>query len=79
MGLGIFHGCGAWVTALARQPVAARSSSAEESTVQAKPPFRADQVGSLLRPESLAQLRARFKRGEVDAAHAACSRGPRRA
>jgi len=34
--------------------------------VQAKPPFRADQVGSLLRPESLAQLRVRFKRGEVD-------------
>jgi 5-methyltetrahydropteroyltriglutamate--homocysteine methyltransferase len=32
----------------------------------AKPPFRADQVGSLLRPESLAQLRARFRRGEVD-------------
>jgi len=39
----------------------------EEPTVQAQPPFRADQVGSLLRPESLAQLRARFKRGEVDA------------
>jgi methionine synthase II (cobalamin-independent) len=33
------------------------------------PPFRADQVGSLLRPDSLAQLRARHKRGEV-AAHA---------
>jgi 5-methyltetrahydropteroyltriglutamate--homocysteine methyltransferase len=31
------------------------------------PPFRADQVGSLLRPESLAQMRARFKRGEVSA------------
>ena len=31
-----------------------------------KPPFRADQVGSLLRPESLAQLRARAKRREVD-------------
>jgi len=34
--------------------------------VQAKPPFRAEQVGSLLRPESLAQLRARARRGEVD-------------
>jgi len=35
--------------------------------MHAKPPFRADQVGSLLRPESLAQLRARFRRGEVSA------------
>jgi 5-methyltetrahydropteroyltriglutamate--homocysteine methyltransferase len=39
---------------------------AEEPAMPAKPPFRADQVGSLLRPESLAQLRARFRRGEVD-------------
>jgi len=31
-------------------------------------PFRADQVGSLLRPAALAECRARFKRGEVDAA-----------
>ena len=31
-------------------------------------PFRADQVGSLLRPEALAAERARFKRGEIDAA-----------
>ena len=31
------------------------------------PPFRADQVGSLLRPESLARLRTQHKRGEVDA------------
>ena len=35
--------------------------------MQAQPPFRADQVGSLLRPAALAQLRARFKQGEVDA------------
>jgi 5-methyltetrahydropteroyltriglutamate--homocysteine methyltransferase len=31
-------------------------------------PFRADQVGSLLRPESLARSRARWRRGEIDAA-----------
>jgi 5-methyltetrahydropteroyltriglutamate--homocysteine methyltransferase len=31
-------------------------------------PFRADQVGSLLRPDWLAAERARFKRGESDAA-----------
>lgn len=31
-------------------------------------PFRADQVGSLLRPEVLAAARSRWKRGEIDAA-----------
>jgi catechol 2,3-dioxygenase-like lactoylglutathione lyase family enzyme len=33
----------------------------------AKPPFRADQVGSLLRPAWLAQTRTRWKAGEIDA------------
>ena len=33
-----------------------------------KPPFRADQVGSLLRPAPLAAARARFKRGELSTA-----------
>ncbi len=33
-----------------------------------RPPFRADQVGSLLRPASLAAARAQFKRGELPAA-----------
>lgn len=33
-----------------------------------KPPFRADQVGSLLRPVWLVEERAKFKRGEIDAA-----------
>jgi len=32
-----------------------------------KPPFRADQVGSLLRPAALAEMRARWRRGEVGA------------
>jgi 5-methyltetrahydropteroyltriglutamate--homocysteine methyltransferase len=32
-----------------------------------RPPFRADQVGSLLRPASLVQLRAQHKQGEVNA------------
>ena len=31
------------------------------------PPFRADQVGSLLRPPELREARARFKRGEIPA------------
>jgi 5-methyltetrahydropteroyltriglutamate--homocysteine methyltransferase len=32
-----------------------------------QPPFRADQVGSLLRPAALAETRARWRRGEVSA------------
>ena len=37
------------------------------ATPLTRPPFRADQVGSLLRPAALAQARARFKRGELAA------------
>ena len=33
-----------------------------------KPPFRADHVGSLLRPAALHEARARFKSGQIDAA-----------
>ena len=33
-----------------------------------KPPFRADQVGSLLRPKELANARKQFKEGKLDAA-----------
>jgi len=33
-----------------------------------KPPFRADHVGSLLRPAALKQARERFAKGEIDAA-----------
>ena len=32
----------------------------------AKPPFRAEHIGSLLRPKSLLELRAAFARGEID-------------
>ena len=32
-----------------------------------KPPFRADHVGSLLRPAALKEARARYARGEIDA------------
>jgi 5-methyltetrahydropteroyltriglutamate--homocysteine methyltransferase len=32
-----------------------------------RPPFRADQVGSLLRPQALVDARARFKSGEITA------------
>ncbi len=33
-----------------------------------QPPFRADHVGSLLRPKELREARLQFKRGEIDAA-----------
>jgi 5-methyltetrahydropteroyltriglutamate--homocysteine methyltransferase len=36
-------------------------------TPRTSPPFRADHVGSLLRPEKLLQARARFAAGEIDA------------
>src|ERR1051326_9514706 len=35
---------------------------------QLKPPFRAEQIGSLLRPQALLEQRARFARGEIDQA-----------
>lgn len=35
---------------------------------QTKPPFRAEQIGSLLRPQALLEQRARFARGEIDQA-----------
>ena len=31
------------------------------------PPFRAEQVGSLLRPRSVLEARTKFKKGEIDA------------
>src|SRR5204863_3189515 len=36
--------------------------------LRAKPPFRADHVGSLLRSPALKEARARRERGEIDAA-----------
>jgi 5-methyltetrahydropteroyltriglutamate--homocysteine methyltransferase len=38
---------------------------------QSRPPFRADHVGSLLRPRALADARARWRRGELPAAELA--------
>jgi 5-methyltetrahydropteroyltriglutamate--homocysteine methyltransferase len=35
---------------------------------QTKPPFRAEQIGSLLRPRTLLDQRAKFARGEIDLA-----------
>ncbi len=38
---------------------------------QAKPPFRAEHIGSLLRPQTLLEQRARFVAGEIDRARLA--------
>ena len=35
---------------------------------QTKPPFRAEHIGSLLRPKALLDQRGRFARGEIDRA-----------
>ena len=43
---------------------------------QMKPPFRAEQIGSLLRPATLLDQRARFARGEIDQAALTRRRGP---
>ena len=32
---------------------------------QIKPPFRAEQIGSLLRPQALLEQRTKFARGEI--------------
>ncbi|HUC62477.1 MAG TPA: 5-methyltetrahydropteroyltriglutamate--homocysteine S-methyltransferase [Alphaproteobacteria bacterium] len=42
--------------------------SVASSKTDARPPFRADHVGSLLRPPELAAARARHARGEIDGA-----------
>ena len=46
-------------------------AQAVSATVAAKPPFRAEHIGSLLRPANLLRERARFAKGEIDAALAA--------
>ena len=38
------------------------------AVTRAKPPFRAEHIGSLLRPKALLQQRARFARGEISQA-----------
>ena len=48
---------------------AATQSAADAATL--KPPFRAEHIGSLLRPAKLLRERARFASGEIDAAQLA--------
>ena len=43
------------------------STDSTIAEIRTRPPWRADQVGSLLRPAALAATRAAFKRGELDA------------
>jgi 5-methyltetrahydropteroyltriglutamate--homocysteine methyltransferase len=44
-----------------------KNSDEHEENIVMRPPFRADQVGSLLRPQALVDARARFKNGEINA------------
>jgi 5-methyltetrahydropteroyltriglutamate--homocysteine methyltransferase len=46
----------------------AKERSEETMLSQTKPPFRAEQIGSLLRPKALLDQRAKFARGEIDQA-----------
>src|SRR5579864_357796 len=41
--------------------------------VAARPPFRAEHIGSLLRPAKLLHERARFAKGEIDAVELAAA------
>jgi 5-methyltetrahydropteroyltriglutamate--homocysteine methyltransferase len=43
-------------------------TKSESMTLRQKPPFRADHVGSLLRPAALKEARAKREHGEIDAA-----------
>jgi len=47
--------------------VTLRSQAAADAAA-AKPPYRAEHIGSLLRPANLLRERARFAKGEIDAA-----------
>ena len=54
-----------------------RSVGSVNSMQRTKPPFRADQVGSLLRSAALKDARAKRERGEITAEAAEGDRGPR--
>src|SRR3979409_2045404 len=38
-----------------------------ETMLRTKPPFRADEVGSLLRPQKIKEARAKLEKGEISA------------
>jgi len=54
-----------------------RDRDGDESGARTKPPFRADHVGSLLRPPALLRARDDFAAGRIDAAEPARRRGRR--
>ena len=49
-------------------------TQAAANVAAAKPPFRAEHIGSLLRPAKLLRQRTRFAKGEIDAASLAAAR-----
>ncbi|HEX8829191.1 MAG TPA: hypothetical protein VF778_13885, partial [Xanthobacteraceae bacterium] len=48
-------------------------AQAASNTIAFKPPFRAEHIGSLLRPVELLRQRARFAKGEIDNAELAAA------
>ncbi len=52
----------------AARPTRSRGSGEDTMSDAARPPFRADHVGSLLRPPELREARSRAARGEIDRA-----------
>ena len=59
------------------RPGTTRTVERESNMQRTKPPFRADHVGSLLRPAALQEARAKRAKGEIDAAALQGGRGPR--
>src|SRR5262249_45750951 len=53
-------------SAISASPAPGQSNKFRERSMQrSKPPFRADEVGSLLRPPRIKEARARLEKGEV--------------
>jgi 5-methyltetrahydropteroyltriglutamate--homocysteine methyltransferase len=48
-------------------------AQAASNAIASKPPFRAEHIGSLLRPAELLRQRARFAKGEIDNAELAAA------
>ena len=65
--------CARW----SRSPTRCGGSTWMSAMQRTKPPFRADHVGSLLRPAALKEARAKRETGEIDGGAAQGGRGPR--
>ena len=66
-----------WHTAPASRRAMTSPACGRDLMQRTKPPFRADHVGSLLRPAPLKEARAKREKGEITAAQLKAGRGPR--